>query len=171
MVIPEASPRPDSKASQRSSSSEASYLPSAGSPRRSSVRLRSEMGGRRSEKKALAMGIQRIRIVLKDLGRSKSDLSVFPVRKYVTPRKGISLHLLLARELRRRLAGDLPEGTGKRRYTGIAEIGRKLLNRQAGIDRQPLDRRRDAGPLAPALEGKLRLRREQPRQRPRRGAD
>src|SRR5215510_14452603 len=87
------------------------------------------------------------------------------------PAKVLTLLLLLPSELRRRLAGDLSEGMGKRRHAGIAQIGGKLLHRQAGIDRQPLDGGGNASAQAPALEGKLRLGRKQPRQRPRRGAD
>src|SRR3981081_3349103 len=71
----------------------------------------------------------------------------------------------------RRLAGDLPEGVGKRRHAGIAEIGRQLLDRNIDVGREVFDRRRDPGALAPAFEAQLRLGREQPRQRPRRGAD
>ena len=46
-----------------------------------------------------------------------------------------------------------------------------MLDRNIGIDRQPLDGGGNAGALAPALEAQLRFRRKQPRQRPRRGAD
>src|SRR4051794_36035174 len=56
MAVPEASPRPDSSAPQSSMSPSASGLVSAESPRRSSVRPRSEMVVSRSEKKALAIG-------------------------------------------------------------------------------------------------------------------
>lgn len=66
--------------------------------------------------------------------------------------------LRLVRKFRRRLAGHLPEGMGKRRDAGIAEIGSELLDRDIGFRRQLLDRCRDAGALAPALEAQLGLR-------------
>src|SRR3954453_9784204 len=56
IAVPDASPRPDSSAPQSSMSPSASGLVSAESPRRSSVRPRSEMVVSRSEKKALAIG-------------------------------------------------------------------------------------------------------------------
>src|SRR3954468_5354052 len=56
MAVPDASPRPDSSAPQSSINPSASGLVSAESPRRSSVRPRSEMVVSRSEKKALAIG-------------------------------------------------------------------------------------------------------------------
>ncbi len=59
----------------------------------------------------------------------------------------------------------------KRRHAGIAEIGGELLDRDVGLRRQLLDCGCDAGALAPALEAQLRLRGEQPRQRPRRCPD
>src|SRR3954468_23127660 len=55
IAVPEASPRPDSSAPQSSMSPSASCLVSAESPRRSSVRPRSEMVVSRSEKKALGI--------------------------------------------------------------------------------------------------------------------
>src|SRR5258708_7599198 len=79
--------------------------------------------------------------------------------------------LLFLGEFRRRFAGNLPEGVGKSRDAGIAEVGGELLDRDIGIGRQFFDRGRNAGALAPGLEAQLRLRRKQPRQRPRRGAD
>jgi hypothetical protein len=68
------------------------------------------------------------------------------------------LRSLLFRKLGRCLARHLPEGMGKCRDAGVAQIGGKLLDRDIGIRRQLFDRRRDAGALAPALEAKLRLR-------------
>src|SRR3954451_25159166 len=56
IAVPDASPRPDSSAPQSSMSPSASRLVSAESPRRSSVRPRSEMVVSKSEEKALAIG-------------------------------------------------------------------------------------------------------------------
>src|SRR5712672_30151 len=60
-------------------------------------------------------------------------------------------------EFRRRLAGDLPEGVGKRRHAGIAEIGSQLLDRNIGVGRELFDCGGNPGALAPALEAQLRL--------------
>src|SRR5258706_3034742 len=79
--------------------------------------------------------------------------------------------LFRLRKLRRRLAGDLPECVRKRRHTRIAEVRGELLDRDIGLRRKSPDRRRDPRALAPALEAQLRLRRKQPRQRPRRRSD
>src|ERR1700712_4186131 len=58
----------------------------------------------------------------------------------------------LLRELGQRLAGNLPEGMGKRRDAGIAEVGRQLLDRNTGVGGEFFDGGGDAGALAPALE-------------------
>src|SRR6185437_4336927 len=74
-------------------------------------------------------------------------------------------------KLRRGLAGDLPERMREGGDAGVAEIGSQLLDRDGGLRRQPFDRGRDTGALAPGLETQLGFRGEQPRQRPRRRSD
>src|SRR5207237_1179761 len=87
-----------------------------------------------------------------------SGILDYPLSRVMTV---LCCRLRLLRKFRRRLARDLPERVGKRRHAGIAEVGRQLLDRNIGIDRQPLDGGGNAGALAPALEAQLRFRRKQ----------